>query len=194
MSEIKDLDELYDYVELGLLINKSKEKTMNEKQPNEDTETVYNIPIKLRHSKRVLKLTVEKQKRFLELLHQEYNWTKAAAMIGVTRKAIEYLYKRDERFKESVELVKESWMDRCEESGLQVASIPTREGYNDRKLFLAAHRIRYQQKPEIQQNILIHAGDQETTITQILQDHMPQTVTLSKPKENKDLQKVEPKK
>ena len=174
-----DLIRLFSYF-VGMERNKDTEIS---------TQVNYTIPVKLRHGKRVLKLTVSKQKQFLELIHKEYNWTKAAATIGVTRKAIEYLHDRDERFREAVKIIKDSWLDRCEEAGLDVASLPTREGYNDRKLFLTAHRKEYQQKPQFQQNILITGDDQKTTITQILQEHMPtQNITVDKSRKNKEIE------
>ena len=107
------------------------------------------------------KLTRKKKLQFIEELGKEFNVSKAAAAVGVHRKAIQYLINNDEQFREAFEEIKNGWLDKSEGSGFVVAIQPTREGYNDRKLMLAAHRPeKYANKPEtaIQVNISTEHG------------------------------------
>lgn len=86
------------------------------------------------------KLTRKKKIEFLTHLGKEYNISRAATKIGVHRKAIQYLINNDPQFKQAVQEVKDAYLDEAENSGFKLAIQPTREGFNDRKLLLQAHR------------------------------------------------------
>lgn len=90
--------------------------------------------------RRVHKIGVKERQIILESLLEEFNIAKAAAKVGVTYHSVKALIHRDEKFADSVQQVKEAWSENLVGVGLKVASIPTREGHADRKLFLEAYR------------------------------------------------------
>ena len=127
----------------------------------------------LRKVHKQTKLTRKKKLDFLRLMAKDFNVSGNAAKIGVHRNAINYLIKNDEQFNEALNEVKDAWLDKSEESGFKVAVQPTREGYNDRKLFLTAHRPQtYSTKPDIQINQQINI-DQASHIESILSRLIP---------------------
>jgi len=86
-----------------------------------------------------------------------------------------YLINNDPQFKEAMEEIKHGWLDQAENSGFRVAIQPTREGYNDRKLFLTAHRPEtYAKGPEIQINQQINVGG-DLEIKQLLDKIAPKS-------------------
>lgn len=99
------------------------------------------IPVNLRrdhaHTK---KLTTAKQKQLLEFLAENFNIARAAASVGVTRRSIERLIRDNPLFAQAYQDVKDLHLDNCEEAMFVVASQPSRDGFNDRKLALQAHR------------------------------------------------------
>ena len=147
---------------------------MNEEISIEIPQIIISDPGQaLRPLHKQTKLTRKKKIQLLKQLEQEFNISKAAAIVGIHRKAVNYLMNHDPMFKEAVNDVKEAWLDQSEGSGLRVAIQPTREGFNDRKLFLSAHREAYKPKPEIQinQQFNLQEGEVDSTLTRILTDN-----------------------
>ena len=144
----------------------------------------------LRPNHKGTKLTRTKKKQFLQYLAEyKLNVNKAAHKVGVTRTAIMHLLRHDQRFKEAYDVVKQALLDQIVETSFVVAFTPTRDGYNDRRLLAEAYIEDFQRKPQFQQNILITGDDQKTTITQILQEHMPtQNITVDKSRKNKEIE------
>lgn len=119
--------------------------------------------------KRSAKLTPAKRKKVLEYLAHDWNMTAAAAQVGVTRMAISHLANRDERFREALQAVHDAYLDSIESVSVSVARIPSREGFQDRKLQLQAHRKEYAVKPvEINQAIQINIDNAPAEARQIL--------------------------
>ncbi len=99
------------------------------------------------------KLTTLKRKLFFTYLVETMNKTKAAAMVGVSPQAINDLLDRDQDFKAAYQYVIDYHLDNCEESMFVVASEPSRNGFNDRKLALQSLRpSTYGNKVEINKN------------------------------------------
>jgi hypothetical protein len=108
------------------------------------------LPLKVRKTLRTKKLTLENKQIVLEYLMTDFNLSKAAAKVGVTRRAVEMMLHRDPAFKESYNLIAEYHTDNAESSLFVVASQPSREGFNDRKLLLQSRRREiYGNNPEI---------------------------------------------
>jgi hypothetical protein len=101
----------------------------------------------------VTKLTRTKRRRFLEYLATDgFNITRAAAKVGVSRNTIFSAMKRDAQFKAAYDYVVDAYLDKVEETTIQVAVSPSRDGFNDRKLLLQARRPEtYGQKLQIDQ-------------------------------------------
>ena len=129
---------------------------MNEHSFNNNTITL-NVGKSLR--KTTSKLSGTKRKQILEYLYKSWNITKAAQSVGVTRQAVEYHLKRNDQFRHAADLIKEMHTDNVEEVCLQVACLDTREGFNDRKLWLQAHRDIYGPKQEIKVTHVVDAGN-----------------------------------
>ncbi len=99
------------------------------------------------------KLTEANQRKVLQFLSKSFNLTTAANHVGVTRKALEHLIERDELFKAAYNEIKQFHLDNCESSMFMVASEPSRNGFNDRKLALQSLRpSTYGNKVEINKN------------------------------------------
>jgi len=110
------------------------------------------------------KLSRKKRKEFLQFLSQRFNKTLAATKVGVTIQSINDLLQRDPKFKNAYDFVLEHHLDNAEEAMFIVASSPTREGFNDRKLALTTHRRGiYGERQEInlQHNITVTNSDPE---------------------------------
>ena len=136
---------------------------MNEHSFNNDDNAVkikISDPGKaLRPLHKQTKLTRKRKLEFLQKLGQEFNISKTCADLNIPRQSIMYLLNHDELFKSAFNDVKEAWLDQAEGSGLLVAIQPTREGFNDRKLFLTAHRSEYQPAQEIKVTHVVDAGN-----------------------------------
>ena len=143
---------------------------------NEVNHIIIRDPGKaLRPQHKQTKLTRKQKIAFLELMGKEYNISGNAAKLGLHRNAINYLINHDPQFKEAMDDIKNGWLDKSEGSGLIVAVQPSREGYNDRKLFLTAHRPEtYAKGPEIQINQQINVGG-DLEIKQLLDKIAPKS-------------------
>jgi hypothetical protein len=147
-------------------------KAANEEK-DENNSSIVNIPLNLgKPLRKNAKLTAPKRRIFLELLLQNWNISMSATMIGVTREAIFALKERDPHFKSAMNRVHQCYLDKLENVSLTVASQPTREGFNDRKLQLMAHRDEYKQKPLVQlnQQFNYNEGEIDSILTRILPD------------------------
>ena len=137
---------------------------------HEENDQIINIPINVgRPTRSPAKLTSKKRKQFLELLCRNWNITKAAHDIGVSREAITQLMQRDEIFKSAVEMIRDAYLDKIESVSLLVASQPTREGFNDRKLQLQAFRKEYMPAQQIDIKHSIDIANSMAQMDQILQ-------------------------
>lgn len=100
----------------------------------------WTLPVLLTESLRPQKFTIENQAKVLAFLAEQFNKTQAAASIGASKQALAYHVENNPQFAEAMNQVFESHMDKVEEVGLTVACLPSRDGFNDRKLFLQAYR------------------------------------------------------
>ena len=121
----------------------------------------YQIDLSTRqigHStRRNAKLTKTRRIAFLKEFAKDYNLTRAANFIGVTRKAIYDLIERDELFSAAFNEIDNAVLDQVESALITVAKQPTREGFNDRKLLLQSKRREiYGTNPEIQVNVQVN--------------------------------------
>lgn len=105
------------------------------------TAVLTMIPVKLSaNTAKTRRLNRKNQMKFLEYMLSDYNVTRAAAHIGVSRRAIEMKLANDANFKTALDQVKDAHLDMAEQAMFAVASVPSREGFNDRKLALQSHR------------------------------------------------------
>lgn len=99
------------------------------------------------------KLTPAKRRKFLEVYANTGNMSKAAAAVNVSRNAIYWLKKHDDKFKKAYDYIEDIITDQLEEVSLNLASLPSREGFQDRKLQLMARRPeKYGSKTEVNVN------------------------------------------
>jgi len=139
---------------------------------NDEKEQTYVIPVDVGRALRptTAKLTPKKRRKFLELLTKEWNITKAATQIGTTREAIYQLLERDETFRRAFQTVKDAYLDSLEATSFIVASRPSREGFQDRKLMLQAHRRNiYGDKQQIDVNHQVTIRNVDVEVMRILQ-------------------------
>ena len=118
--------------------------------------------------------TFTRKKKLIVLKELGLNWnlSKACQIAGITRNTVYNHIKEDEQFKEAYNLLKESLLDTVEEASVLVAIHPSREGYNDRKLLLQAHRDEYKVKPiEINTTITLNASNSIPIAQSILQKY-----------------------
>ena len=88
----------------------------------------------------VAKLTNQKRKQFLLHLAQRFNKTQAAAAVGVTAQAINFLLERDPQFKAAYDYVLDMHLDNAEATMFVMAAEQSRDGFQDRKLALQSYR------------------------------------------------------
>ena len=120
------------------------------------------------------KMTKQKRLEFLEEFAKDYNISKAASRIGVTRETIQRLKRNDPKFLEAFNRVKDAYLDAVESAGFAVALQPSREGFNDRKLMLQSYRPeRYSPHFTINQNVKIDARVVKADLTDALQRFTP---------------------
>ena len=132
----------------------------------------------LRPLHKATKLTPKKRKLFLEYLLKQWNITAAAASVGVTRPAINYHLDNDETFATAFDTVKQAHLDKTENTVFNVALIPSREGTQDRKLLLQAHRKEYSPKQEIDIGINININLSGIEVSRML-DNSPQDIDFT---------------
>jgi hypothetical protein len=94
------------------------------------------------------KLTIQKRRIFFKELMKDFNPSRAASVINVTRKAVDEMYERDERFKAKWDEIDQALQDQTASVNILVSQTPSREGYNDRKLFLESRHPLYKKNPD----------------------------------------------
>ena len=82
------------------------------------------------------------------MLYKDWNLTKAAHKLNIHRRTIDHLRKSDEGFGVAFDEVMQFHIDNAEASNIQVARLPTREGYNDRNLLLSNRHPAYKKQPD----------------------------------------------
>ena len=108
------------------------------------------IPLKLKEPVNPnYKLTVPKQKKILQYLAKRWNYTKAAASVGVNRQAISHHIDNQTDFGKAILALKEAKNDDVREIIITMACSGSREGFNDRKLYAQANLPEY--KPQSDQ-------------------------------------------
>ena len=118
------------------------------------------------------KFTRKKKLIVIEELGKVWNLARACQIAKIARSTVYSHIKNDEQFSEAYQLLKESLLDTIEQSSVLVALHPSREGYNDRKLLLQAHRDEYKVKPiEINTTITLNASNSIPIAQSILQKY-----------------------
>ena len=135
------------------------ERYIDPNESNDSNESI--IPLKVGSPKKLpAKLTKPKRVKVLESLSKEWNVTKAASKIGVSRQAVFQLVERDPIFKKAFQAIEQAYLDKIESVSVDMACTPTREGFNDRKLQLMSRRREvYGQQPEVQINQQFNFND-----------------------------------
>lgn len=109
-------------------------------------------------TRRDAKLTKRKRYQFLQHFAKDYNFTKAAHAIGVTRRAVYDLLEKDSEFKAAFDEIDNAVLDTVESASMTVAIQPSREGFNDRKLLLQSRRPEiYGNKQEITSHVKVES-------------------------------------
>ena len=108
---------------------------------NEDDTPVITVRLgsydKLKKAK---SFTAKRRREFLEELIKEFSISRAAAKVGVPAGTVRKAMESDPVFRDSIDQVRDAWLDQAEAAGLKLASLATRDGFNDRKFFLTSHR------------------------------------------------------
>lgn len=128
------------------------------------------MPVNVGRPKTLLaKFTPKKRKIVLNELQKEWNVSRAAIIAGIDRRAIYRALEQDENFKRAYDQLHDIYLDAIESVSVQTALAPGREGFQDRKLQLQAHRKEYAVKPvEINQAIQINIDNAPAEARQIL--------------------------
>jgi hypothetical protein len=135
----------------------------------ETTTGKIQIPLKLKEPTRPqYKLTIPKQTKILKFLAKRWNFTKAAASVGVDRKAISHHIENETDFGKAILALKEAKNDDVREVIITMASEPTREGFNDRKLYAEANLPEYKRNADqINVAVQVNTGEATTRIIQL---------------------------
>ena len=132
---------------------------------------ILDVGAPLRTDHKDIKFTVPVRKEFFSKLLKNFNISRACAELGVSNTAVYDLMERDGKFKQSMQEVKNYWLDSCEGNGLKVACQPAREGFNDRKFFLESHRpALYGKKTEVNLNHNISIKSAHNDIKELLHE------------------------
>ena len=124
----------------------------------------------LRKQHKQTKFTRKKKIEVLNFLASNWNYSACAAKLNIHRNSLMYAINHDQQFKQAVDDVKNAYLDNIENAGLTVAVQPTREGFNDRKLMLQAHRRdTYNPQPTLQVNHTITDSNATIEARKILQ-------------------------
>lgn len=115
------------------------------------------IPLRFQQTPKAFKLTRAKLEKFLQFYIETPNFTKACAHIKVSRFAIHYALDNNPDFKNAFEQVKEALNDNVRETIITMSLQPSREGYNDRKLYAEANLPEYKRNAEIQVNVQVNS-------------------------------------
>lgn len=121
---------------------------MNAQENIDNLPVVVNVPITLSDRKTTKKLTKAKQKAILQEYQKHGNLSKACLLNGIDRRSFYYELQKNQQLSEAMRQIDDFFLDAIEETSITVASQPSREGFNDRKLLLQAKR------PEIYGNKL----------------------------------------
>lgn len=112
------------------------------------------------------KLTVKKLNQVIRYLAtQSFNLTAAGANIGVCRHTLYNELKTNESFQKAFDVIRDAYLDQIENVSVNVALLPSREGFNDRKLQLQSHRRKVygdKQLVDISQTITIQNAEKIT--------------------------------
>lgn len=130
----------------------------NKAHPEDKLPVTTEIPWKIIRSKRQFKdirLSEVKKNIFLKAYAERFNKAKAAYKAGCSVRAIYFEIEGNPDFANQVKEIERTYTENMIESGLTVATLPTREGATDRKLLLPALDDRFKNKPiEINNNTL----------------------------------------
>ena len=132
-----------------------------------------------------LKISKQKQAKFLSLYAEHLNISKCARKLGVRREAINKTRKLDPAFDEACKELEKMVCDDLKETMVIVGNQSTRDGYNDRFRYLQAHDPAFAPKPEIQINQQFNINDPDIEIKQILNQVDAQQIAVKSSK-NKD--------
>ncbi len=125
------------------------------------------------------KLTALVKQDVINFLLKDFNLTKAAASVGVTRRTVERSFERDTDFHDSFKLARSFHLDNCKEAMFVVASAPSREGYNDRRMALSAYEPeRFGNKVQVQSTHTVNVKIEMPELNRILQGQNVQKAQL----------------
>lgn len=129
---------------------REKQQKTDENQENSLVLAPLNIDLKnVGIPKKNRKLTVKTRRKFFAELCKDFNPSRAARAIGVNRRAVEQLLERDEAFKAKYDEIEQAILDQAASVNIIMSHAATREGYNDRKLFLESRHPLYKKNAEI---------------------------------------------
>jgi len=96
------------------------------------------------------KFTPKKRKAFLAAYAKTFNITYACQQAGVTRDSHYHNLQNDDKYRAAFQSVKDAYLDSIESTRITVALQPSRDGHQDAKMMLAAHRREtYGQKVDV---------------------------------------------
>jgi hypothetical protein len=105
--KLKDNDEQKDK-------SPDEQKDIENRLEEKTSEDKIMIPIVLTNNPRAKKLTIPKQKEFLQSLIDDWNVAKASHKIGVTRQSVYEFLGKNEGFRKAFEEIKQSHLDEIE--------------------------------------------------------------------------------
>ncbi len=135
-----------------------KQQENIENQENSLVLAPLNIDLKnVGTVKRKRKLTIQKRRKFFAELCKDFNPSRAAAAIGVHRRAIDEMLERDEGFKAKYDEIEQAILDQTASVNIILSQSATREAFPDRKLLLESRHPLYKKNAEIQVNVQVNS-------------------------------------
>lgn len=117
------------------------------------------------------KFTPKRRKLFLQKYAETFNITQSCIFAGVSREAhYDALKETDNKYRAAFQTVKDAYLDAVESTRITVALQPSRDGHQDAKMMLAAHRREtYGHKVDVNQNIEVKVDLGFDKMVEILQ-------------------------
>ena len=129
----------------------------SQKKSNNDVKVNYLLKYHAKSPESLarVKFTPAKKKKFLKLLIEEFNLTKAAHAVGMSRSAITYAIENDPEFAAAINEIKEYYLDKAENTILQLAGDKEnpRHAITPAIFALKTHRKEWREKTEAEVNV-----------------------------------------
>jgi len=128
------------------------------------------ISVSIDTSKEVKDFSNEQKLAFLKLYAKRFNLSKCAKSVGVTRRQVEWMCKKDRQFARSLQAIKDAHLDDIEESFITMSKEPSASGIKAGKFMLSSLRRNiYGEKIDVNVEGKIDMDDPGKSIRMMLQ-------------------------